>query len=30
MLSRIVTGKESHEKWQNVYILVIDKPVKMV
>lgn len=30
MLSRIVTGKGSHEKRQNVYILVIDTPFKMV
>jgi len=30
MLSRIVTGNVSHEKRQNVYILVIDMPFKMV
>jgi hypothetical protein len=30
MLSRIVTGNVSHKKRQNVYILVIDMPVKMV
>ena len=30
MLSGIVTGNASHEKRQNVYILVIDMPFKMV
>ena len=30
MLSRIVTDNASHEKRQNVYILVIDMPFKMV
>jgi hypothetical protein len=30
MLSRIVTGNVSHKKRQNVYILVIDMPFKMV
>jgi hypothetical protein len=30
MLSRIVTGNVNHKKRQNVYILVIDMPVKMV